>query len=591
MTQPALQPDDLSPLLAALCDGRIAEDDFVRLERLLAADPRARWWYIAYMDLHGELCWGRRTGSNPKSANQELNEKSDGHSSEPQKVPSFVVYDALSSAASYPMSTTLQSWLQAYAIALVILGLGIFAGSLVRTSPSSPIADYSHSRLTPVASDISSKAERVGRITGMVDCRWEDTGKGSRETVAVGQKTLLSAVVLSDRFALRSGLLEITYDTGAKVLLQGPVNYEVESPNGGFMSIGKLTGRVTTKKARGLTIRTPVATVVDLGTEFGVEVSKEGRTTSYVYCGAVKVQPISDGGKIEETAHVLRENQSACVEPTAHQTDKKRVTIGSPNVRPSDFVREIPNRTVKVFDLVDVVAGGNGFTNKRDRGIDPSNGKIANRLRHEPEETTVLLSDRRYHRVTPLSFIDGVFIPSDSKKPVQVDSAGHTFAEFRVNENATWQNIWAGGAIKNPICRTTIDGIDYAVAPHGLLLLHANAAITFDLAAIRRANPGFKPVRFRTVMANTEPYSEYGHPGYADLWVLVDGQERYKRREINAYSGATAATVSIRENDRFLTLVTTDSGNGISGDFGVFGDPRLELLQVETSQRNDKKEP
>ena len=53
---------------------------------------------------------------------------------------------------------------------------------------------------------------------------------------------LKSLVSLGDKFALRSGLMEITYDTGAKVILQGPVTYEVESKDGGYLSLGKLTG-------------------------------------------------------------------------------------------------------------------------------------------------------------------------------------------------------------------------------------------------------------------------------------------------------------------------------------------------------------
>ena len=43
--------------------------------------------------------------------------------------------------------------------------------------------------------------------------------------------------------------MEITYDTGAKVILQGPVTYEVES-NGGYLSVGKLTGKLE-KRERG----------------------------------------------------------------------------------------------------------------------------------------------------------------------------------------------------------------------------------------------------------------------------------------------------------------------------------------------------
>ena len=60
MTEHSIQFDDLSPLLAALCDGTIDGDDFARLDRLLATDPAARQWYMAYMDLHGELVWDHR---------------------------------------------------------------------------------------------------------------------------------------------------------------------------------------------------------------------------------------------------------------------------------------------------------------------------------------------------------------------------------------------------------------------------------------------------------------------------------------------------------------------------------------------------
>ena len=37
--------------------------------------------------------------------------------------------------------------------------------------------------------------------------------------------------------------MEITYDTGAKVVLQGPVTYQAES-NGGYLSLGRVTGKL-----------------------------------------------------------------------------------------------------------------------------------------------------------------------------------------------------------------------------------------------------------------------------------------------------------------------------------------------------------
>ena len=47
-----------------------------------------------------------------------------------------------------------------------------------------------------------------------------------------------------------------------------------------------------------------------------------------------------------------------------------------------------------------------------------------------------------------------------------------------------------------------------------------------------------------------------------DLWVLIDGQVRFRRREINGYNGAFPITTPIHDKDRFLTLVSTDTGNG-----------------------------
>ena len=83
---------------------------------------------------------------------------------------------------------------------------------------------------------------------------------------------------------------------GAKVILQGPCTYEVESARGGFLSLGKLTaqggeegqGVGSRRNPKSLiphptihyplfSVRTPTAVVTDLGTEFGVEVDEAGR--------------------------------------------------------------------------------------------------------------------------------------------------------------------------------------------------------------------------------------------------------------------------------------------------------------------------
>ena len=108
----------------------------------------------------------------------------------------------------------------------------------------------------------------------------------------------------------------------------------------------------------------------------------------------------------------------------------------------------------------------------------------------------------------------------------------------------------------------------YASKSHALIFLPSNNGITFDLDAIRRANPGFKPVRFVATVGNTEIASEDGlEVVYADIWVLVDGQVRFRRREINKCSGVFPIAFSIAKEDRFLTLVSTDGGNDAGFDW------------------------
>ena len=123
-----------------------------------------------------------------------------------------------------------------------------------------------------------------------------------------------------------------------------------------------------------------------------------------------------------------------------------------------------------------------------------------------------------------------------------------------------------------------LGGIDYASPGHGMIALHANKGITFDLDAIRRANPGWRLVQFRAVAGDMCVETDSGVGVWADLWVFVDGQNRFARRNINKNDGAIPVTIPILDDNRFLTLVATDGGNGIGWDHTMFGDPQLEMV-------------
>jgi hypothetical protein len=314
-----------------------------RLEQLVLHDPDARRQYVDYLQDSFHL---HRLATHALAAEDadtvgaavELPHQL-GVQPSPFTIQTFPTIH-------YPLST-IHLVLSSYLMAAVIVCLGLLIGSWWKVSDPTSIALLP----SPVSGrGAGGEGQVVGRITGMADCKWAKEGSGFRVQGAGSNSSPLSLrerarvradeiskspVALGDHFALSSGLLEITYNTGAKVILQGPVNYQVES-NGGFLSLGKLTGKLENKVVSGqwpvasllspasgrgvggeggepsllpssfllhpspnpqslipnpFVIHTPTAAITDLGTEFGIEVSKNGALEAHVFDGAVTLTP------------------------------------------------------------------------------------------------------------------------------------------------------------------------------------------------------------------------------------------------------------------------------------------------------------
>ena len=254
-----------------------------------------------------------------------------------------------------------------YLVAAVIVSVGLLIGAFTYVSQPERQVGWDKRSDVPLAGSYAKHAEPVGQITGMVDCKFDLPSPSGRGAGGEGGSDGLhpssfilhpsSPVSLGDKFALASGLMEITYDTGAKVILQGPVTYEVESASGGYLAVGKLTAKLE-KKAEGsnpqslipnpsslstihsplFTIKTPTATVTDLGTEFGVEVDKSGVTESHVFAGKVKVLALAVRNGLEGHEVTLGENESVRVEKSTDGAVSP-VVIRRGVAKPEGFVR------------------------------------------------------------------------------------------------------------------------------------------------------------------------------------------------------------------------------------------------------------
>ena len=92
---------------------------------------------------------------------------------------------------------------------------------------------------------------------------------------------------------LRSGFVVVTYDTGARIVLEGPAKYVVGNQDGannsGYLSRGKVVVRIENEEAKHFTLETPSARIEDLSTEFSVEVERSGDSYLHVCEGKVRL--------------------------------------------------------------------------------------------------------------------------------------------------------------------------------------------------------------------------------------------------------------------------------------------------------------
>ncbi|MCH2206967.1 MAG: FecR domain-containing protein [Lentisphaerales bacterium] len=103
---------------------------------------------------------------------------------------------------------------------------------------------------------------------------------------------------------LYSGEMELAFDSGARVLLQGQVDFRLETAQRAFLYEGKLTAYVP-PEAKGFIINTHEGTIVDLGTEFAVNVDRDQRVDVHVLEGEVEAS-LLEGSAVK----LLTKNQS-----------------------------------------------------------------------------------------------------------------------------------------------------------------------------------------------------------------------------------------------------------------------------------------
>lgn len=127
----------------------------------------------------------------------------------------------------------------------------------------------------------------VATLSGIVDCVWSDD---------FAVKPYASSLVSGDVLALSEGIAQITFESGAKVVVEGPCDFKIVDAMSSELEFGKLAA-LAPDSASGFEVLTPSSRVIDIGTEFGVSVDSLGASDIHVFKGEVVTSGIEAFGE------------------------------------------------------------------------------------------------------------------------------------------------------------------------------------------------------------------------------------------------------------------------------------------------------
>ncbi len=247
---------ELEILISKLHDGIANDEELRRIEDILSGDPDACEFYLDYTELcvQMDLELGARTpleisnNATPIQISQSTSQFYKGQSTKQILSPSWK-----------PLP-----WIAAAAVVLLFAGsLSFLINKRVSITPSEAKAVESE---TITHDGLAILMESVG-------ANFVDNGM---------QPTKTNGILYPGEIILESGITAIEFYSGARVILEGPAILELTSENSAILREGRIRAQVP-PQACGFSVSTPQIEVIDLGTEFGINIEEDGHLTE-VHC-------------------------------------------------------------------------------------------------------------------------------------------------------------------------------------------------------------------------------------------------------------------------------------------------------------------
>lgn len=259
MNEPRFEdlPEEEQEWVDALLNGEIDDASFVELQDRMLKRPELRKVMRRGMALHHEL-QERAEGASEGAAESWA-------ATDPHTEPSNVV--AISEAVGY------RRFLPAAIAASIAFVLGLILMSV--TNPRNSGVSTAQIPEPEVVDEPEASAEGFAVVRNLFDARWPAGEEALREGESLGAETL----------RMEAGVAEIQFYSGATMVVEGPAEIVLKSAWEASCREGVVRMRVP-PAARGFRLNGPETEIVDLGTEFGLQV-RDGRTRVEVIDGEI----------------------------------------------------------------------------------------------------------------------------------------------------------------------------------------------------------------------------------------------------------------------------------------------------------------
>jgi hypothetical protein len=234
---------EFEALLEELCEDTLEAEDVERLNEFLDSGDEYRRRYLEYMELHAALWSG--------SGRQHL------------PLPRL----------SSPRTLTRFRLVHGLAAAVLVMGV-VFA----YTAYNNALRDAQQQNVA-VNPSLALIDDGVAVLTQTVAVEWDQ-----------GKQFKIGDTIPPGVLRLKSGVAQLEFYSGATMVLEGPAELKLASAEKCFVHNGKVRVLVP-DVAQGFTVISPQAELVDLGTEFAMEVTPLVETQVHVFDGKVELYP------------------------------------------------------------------------------------------------------------------------------------------------------------------------------------------------------------------------------------------------------------------------------------------------------------